>query len=217
MTGEQLQTFLENLLDDAPDVTMEFQLLSQAKNIIERTYKPKILEKNDSSNTRSSGDTYLTMKNLADDFRSMNKFYVGTQQYLPVPFNRRIDYRSTGLKYYIDYRNSQFAVCGAAGSGETISYFYQMKTTDLTEANKSSTIITWPSEFHPLCAYVAARIQQGNVDPDNISIRQSLAQNAEAIILLDAFLAWDLEIKAAEQDNQRQWEGEDVPIDIGLL
>lgn len=225
MTPLELRTQFENLIGDSHDVTHTYQLLTQAKNEIETKLKLKILEANDASQTANSGDTYLTLKSLPANFKQMNKLFVGTIQYFPIPFNQRITYRQSARRFYIDYKrmvagSTALGLCGAVASAQTINMFYTAKTDDLTEAVENTAgLILWPDEFQPIIPYKAAKIFEANIDADDIAFRMSAAQEAEYQSLLDAFIAWDQDIKLAEMNNQGGYADDynDIPFDVGSM
>lgn len=218
MVFDELNEFWKTLTDDVLDDTTLFILFNKAKNQIERRYKLAICEATDSSQTRGSGDTYLTMKSLPTDWRETTKLYLDNTPYSPIPFNKRNLYRTMARRFYIDYKNAQFALTGTGGSSGTINHFYIAKTTDFGASNKTVEVITWPSEFHPLVVYEAAGIYQGNIDPDSISRQLSAAQKIVYEDLLDALVGWDADLKLNAQDNRHGFEDDFNPLDdIGNL
>lgn len=223
----QLYEFLtEHILDESLDPQQVAVLLSSAKNRIERLYKPEILIDEDSSKTRSSGDTYLSMKALPDNFRDMLELYVGEILYRPVPFRRRMTYKDAALRYYIDHKDNQFAICGVGGAAETIRQVYLIKTDDFTEAtvsDENESTLTWPKEFWELCAWEAAEIVSSGTDigADDLSFRMSTGQKNRKDELLHAFLMWDHDLKLKAQDNRAGYadggefgDGQDLINDI---
>lgn len=198
MDGATLKQLFWNLIGDELDETLTYQLLTQAKNDIERLYKPKILEALDSSQTASPGDTYLTMKDLPTDWRETISLYVGDYPYYPRPFSQRRGFRNLPRRYFIDHKNLQYSLSGQVGTGQTIYHTFIEKTDDLTVDNEDSVIITWPSEFHPLVAWEAAKVNLGGIDPDDIAIRQAQFSAAQYQKILDGFLAWDQNLKIGE-------------------
>lgn len=231
-TPAQLRTQLENLIGDTFDVAHTYQLLTQAKNWVETTYKLAILRAYDGSQTASPGDVYTTLKSLPTDFKSMNKVLVGPSgvkpiEYFPVPFNKRELFQKISRRYYIDYKravqgSTALGLTGAVGSTSVIHLHYQVATADLTEANESTPgIVLWPDEFQPLIPYQAGKIIQANTDADEINFRMSVEQEREYQRLLDAFIAWDADIKLAEMGNQLGYADDygdsDQMFDLGSL
>lgn len=217
MTGKSLREYFETHVDDSMDVTALYQLFSMIKNQIERDIKPAFLVEVDSSKSRVSGEIYTTMKDLPANFRVMKTLYVGTREYKPIPFARRITYKDSAYKYYIDHKNSQFGICGTAGAGETIYQYVIKKTTDFTESNEDSEILTWPAEFHLLIPIIAGKIFRGNIDADSISQSMALSDDILAKSLWMTFLSYCADLEVDAMNNTCGYDEENVPFDLGLL
>jgi hypothetical protein len=219
MTGDELATQFRNLVDDDFDTTHLYQLLSQAKNYVERVYKLEICKKLDSSQTASVGDTYTSYKNLPTDFRSLLKIQLDRIPYTPCRFEEQITYRNVARRVFIDMANNRFAPTGPVSNPGTWNIFYIYKTTDFTEANKSSSVCVWPDEFQPLIPYQAAKIFQANIDGDAISFRMSEEQESEYQRMLDALVGWDADLKLSSMDGRTGFHEStlDEETDIGLL
>lgn len=224
MTPQQIRQFFENLIDDELDITFTYQLLTNAKNKVESKYKPLILQTVDTSKTASVGDTYLSMKALPTDIRQMIKLVVGTMPYFPVPFKDRIRYRDATRRYYIDWKNRQFALTGSIAGSQTISQHYLIKTDDLTQANETTEgVVLWPDEYQLLIAYEAAVLKSGGIDADTTSQGNAPVLNGEHQELLDGFIEWDADLKLQSMNGQGGYhesvglDEERYPIDIGLL
>lgn len=203
MTPATLKQQFYNLIDDEYDVTHTYQLFTQAKNYIETVYKLAILQNVDTTKLATTGDNYLTMKALPTDYRQTLSLYVGIFPYFPIPFAQRIGYRYIGRRYYIDYKNKQFALTGQVGSSQTIAHTYLTTSADITEATENTDgIILWPDEFQPLIPYQAAQILQGNIDADDVAFRMSAQQEKEYLRLLDALIYWDADLKLNSLGNQ---------------
>ena len=193
----------ETLIDDSMDTDRAYALMELCKNRIEMDLKLEILKNVDSTQTANPGDTFLSMKTLNADARLLLKLVVGNIPYIPVGFLNRDNFRNAARRYYVDWKNKQFALCGAVGSAQTIKQYYLMKTTRITSDNADdAATIVWPDEFKMLLAFVMAGVYQGNIDPDDIAVRQSVQQFAQGSILLDAMIGWDHDIKLASMNNQ---------------
>jgi hypothetical protein len=217
MTGDTLKTQFENLIGDTLDETFTFQLMTQAKNKVEVDLKLEILKAVDQSLISTAGDTYLSMKTLPTAVRQVLKMVIGYIPYYPVGFLHREQFRFSARRYYIDWKNRQFALCGTQGSTQTIKLFYIAKTDDLTAANKATDgIITWPDEFQPLIPYEMASIYQANIDPDEIAFRMSPEQEKQMQRIKDSMIAWDHDIKLASMGNAGGF-ADDVEGEQGLL
>lgn len=230
ITPKVLRTQLESLIGDTFDTTHTYQLLTQAKNWIETTYKLAILQDYDGSQTASPGDTYLSLKSLPATFKSMNKLVVGPSgsqgvEFFPIGFNQREQMQKMARRYYIDYKrmvqgSTALGLTGSIGTSSVIGMHFQVKTDALTEANEDTAgVILWPDEFQPIIPYQAAKIIQGNADADDINFRMSTMQEAEYQRLLDGLIAWDHDIKLSQMNGQGGYADSeaDSDIDIGLM
>jgi hypothetical protein len=202
VTPEDVKELFESLVEESPEESLTYNLMEICKNKVESELKLEILKDVDSTQTANPGDTYTSMKTLSDNARLLLKLTVGNIPYIPVSFVNRENFRSAARRYYVDWKNKQFALCGSIASSQTIRQYFLTKTTRITadNADDASTIV-WPDEFKPLIAFLMARIYQGNIDPDDIAIRQGLEQTREATALLDAMIGWDHDIKLAAMGN----------------
>lgn len=217
-----LAAFLtDHILDEDLDPQAVAVLLSQAKNRIELNERPEILIDEDSSKTRTSGDSYLTMKDLPEDFRSIIELRVDDNPLFPVPFSKRRAFRHASQRYYIDHKRRQFALCGTGGTG-TINMTYIVKTDDFTAdsvADENAATCVWPTEHWPLIAWEAAEIISTGTDVgvDDISYRMGAAHSEQRERALHAFRNWDHQLKLDSMGGVRGYaddEGTDVESDI---
>lgn len=205
ITPAELVAQFEYLIDDTTDEDALYRLMTQAKNKVEMELKLLILQDVDSTQVANPGDTYLTMKTLADNARTLLKLTVGPYglPYTPIRFIERESYRNAARRYYVRWKTKQFALTGTSSSSQTINQYFLSKTDAITvdEADNAG-IIIWPDEFKPLIPYVMAGIVQANVDPDAITIAQALQQYAQGQIILDSMREWDATLKLDESDNR---------------
>lgn len=212
-----LYDFLTNdILDEDIGEGMGARLLSQAKNAIELELKLQILIDEDATQTRAAGDTYLTMKSLPDNFRSMLELYVGSilPPFRQIPFKDRLRYGLSNWRYYVDHKNAQFAICGNAGAAATIHQIYLIKTDDFTESSlqsDSAATCVWPKEHWPAIAWKAAEMISSGTDvgADDLSFRMSAEQKRQAEDAIARLRDWDQELKLAAQDGRAGME-EDI-------
>lgn len=210
--------------EDGYDKTHSYQLMTQAKNLIEEELKLKILESLDVSKTASVGDTYLTMKALPTDYRQTIKISVGTAPYYPIPFRRREQMANMPRRFYIDQKNKQFALTGKVGSSAVINHFYLCTTAEITQADEStlsSAVISWPSRFHPMIPYKMAQIYQANLDADFMAFRMSPGQAEQYQSFYDALMGWDQDLKLQDMNFQGGYADSvadgDYPFDVGSM
>jgi hypothetical protein len=199
MTGAELKTFLENLIDDTIDEDFAYQLLTHAKDLVEGERDWEYLKAVDTSNTWASGETYLSTKALPADFFTPRFLYIDGYDtpYVPVPMEHKLRYRDLSGYYYIDYGSSAFALCGTTDQSRTISFVYTKTTADIGAGVTPS----MPARFHKLIGFYAAGLWQGAVDWDDISARMSPANRAEALVLKNSMISWDTRLKLHSQNH----------------
>lgn len=221
-SDKDLADFIQDhILDEDLDPTQLAILMSMAKNRVELNEKPEILQDEDTSKTRSGGDSYLSMKALPDNFREMVALYVGVAlpPYTQIPFKKRHVFRNASLRYYIDHKNSQFAICGVAGASETIRQVYLIKTDDFTAAtvvDDNAATCVWPKEHWPLIAWeVAEMVSSGtDVGADDLSYRMSAAHKEQHERSLHMFRNWDHDLKLQAQDGRAGYADEGDAQDL---
>lgn len=204
-TDADLYALLCEIVGEDLDPGSAARYLSSSKNELERNEKLEILQDEDVTKTNASGDIYTSMKALPDNFRQMIALYVGIIPYSPVPFKQRVSYRSSMRKYYIDHKNSQFAICGT-GAGQTIRQVYLIKTNDITEATIAAvaSTIVWPAEYREIIAWHAAQLISSGTDlgADDLSFRMSAAQLNRYGELLRSFRGWNHDLILQSMDNR---------------
>ena len=206
MTASQLYDKTTEIMDDEKiSESLFLTLLSLAKNSRENERPWQFLKKEDSSQSASAGDTYLTMKTLVSDFAHALHLYVGTSflEYEEIPFEDRRYWRDAGRKFYVDIRNSQFAITGAGESG-TIFFNYTAFTSDPTQLGDTMPT-AWPDRFLPLLSFDVAALYRGGTDYDDVNARMSQENRLAAKFLHDALVSWDnmLKLKAINMQARR--------------
>mgnify|MGYP001572631407 CR=1 FL=1 len=196
MKGDKILEFFRNIVDDQPDSDLEIDLLNTSKDVVEGFRDWEILKKVNTSNSTSSGSTYLTAIALPSDFMTPRQIYVGDDgPYIGVPFEHRIKYKGRTRTFYIDYANNNLHLSGSHGSGKTISIFYTYKTTDWNVGNLTTLEPVWLSKYHKLIAFMMSEIHGGAIDVDQIQAAQNPFRDKHARLLWDAMISWDDRLK----------------------
>lgn len=214
MTGAELKTFAEGLYDDTIDTDLFYNILNMCKDEVELWVNWEYLKKIDSSKTLSPSDNWLTMKDLPTDFREpLGDVYCGINLsgvYRPIPFEKRNLYNSSSFKYYIDYRNRQFALIGSQGSAQTI-YLPYICTSDDIEA---ATSWSFPTFCHKLLAIMTVAYIENGVDVDDIFARMSQEQKMMALALKTRMLRWNSKLAGNANDySSSPFLTSDNPVD----
>ena len=208
-------TQFDTLTDDTHDDVHTIQLLNLGRMLIEHSRPWEILKAVDESKSATPGDTYLSTKALPDDIRAMRYVMVGTRKYTGVMFEERILHKDKGSKFYIDWGNSVFALCGNITAAATIVQVYTKRGPVLTTAGEDW---IFPEDYHDILPHIAAGIHQGVIDPDDIALRQSQGQNPIVSNILSAMQSWDDELKTTTQNDRLGYADEaDGPVDLGSM
>lgn len=196
MNGQQIIDKFENLIGDSLDPDFSLQLANDEKNSIETELELEITKKLDSSQSTTAGQTSTTAKSLPTKFLSPLPIFVGTERYIPIPFEQQQAYKNTVGFYWIDLANDQYHLCGTQGSAQTIYFFYQEETDDLT----ISTSPVWPTRFHSIIPYGMARkyfaIDQSEKSRSWLPEHQLFYNE-----LKNQMIDWDARLKLNGMDN----------------
>ena len=206
----ELKTFTENLLDgETLDNDFFLELANVVRVKIEAIKDWIILRDEDATQTASVGDTFLTMKDLPARFAKMLELFtaksdgVGQQFYKPVKFEKRYAYRLSSKRYYIDLKNSQFALCGVIGAARTIHQVYKRDSAPISDSQAWE----FPTRFMLLIGFGIAVIHKAGVDYDTINIAQALQNREDSKELLEALIEWDTDLALSEMDYQSEGVG----------
>ena len=197
MTGTALETMINSLVDDTLDQTHLVNLLNAADGLISGERDWEKLKAIDSSKTWISSDTYTTTKALPTDFFAPYKLYVQgeTRPWPAIGLADRERYKDIFGRWYIDFANDTFSLCGVTGSTRILYLVYLKTTTLWTVATLGSVSPWYPARFHPLLAFYVAGLHLGGVDSDDIAARMSPVNRNEFLALKKAMIAWDARLK----------------------
>ncbi len=196
--------FTEIVGDDMDD-TQFYIFLNAIKNKIENFRDWNFNRAFDNSNTVAGTDTYLTAKALPTTLLSPRKVYFhgDRQPLILIGFEERELYKDTYKRYYIDWLNRTFSICGATGAaGKTIDIFFRRQTPNIT----ASTSPVWPDSFHALLGFEMADVWQSTSDNDaeNVALKASRESNRVANNILKSMIAWDAQIKTLEYNSKNE-------------
>lgn len=215
MTGTQLKTLTENILDGQTiDEDFFLQLANIAKNKREEQRPWQMLLKLNSALTASVGNNYTSSKALPTDWRETIKMFVGEDyEYFPTPFIEQHRYRNASRRYLIDVANEVYYILGNVGKAATIYHYYKQATDDIL----IGTSPVWPDRFQAIIAYDVAGYFQVGVDADDIYARMSPANRQAAQELELAMIQWDTNLQARAQGNRVNYADSEPEVDIGLM
>lgn len=198
LTGQDIINQFENIIDDSPEGGSDYELflMNMAKDEVEGGSDWNFNRGLQSSQTRATSDTYLTMKTLPTDFLTPRKLYVANDisPYLLISYEDRERFKDIYKRYYIDYLNGQYALCGGSGLVGTINFFYARQSPAITLISSP----VWPAAFHPYLPFKMAEIWGSTSDADDINFRMSQQQLRVATSIYKKMKQWDASIKVAE-------------------
>lgn len=196
MTGQDIIDRFETLIDDQLDSDQSLFLLNAAKDEVEAGRDWNFNRGYDASKSVAANDNYLSMKALPTDFLSPRKIYANNEinPHILISFEDRERYKDVYKRWYIDYVNSQFAICGSQGIASTIKMFYSRSSPTVT----LTTSPVWPAAFHPYLVFKMAEMWQSGSDGDEVNFRMSPANLRIANSIFKQFCAWDARLKVAE-------------------
>lgn len=205
MTGAELVTMLETMVDDSIDSDLAYQLLSNAKNKIEGERDWEFLKKLDSSQSASNA-----AKELPADWNRTLALYVNNTLYHQIPYEQKNLFANSAQRWYLDLRNADFYLLGSNLSG-TVNHFYIYQTDDLT----SSTSPVWPERFHKLLAFEMAELFF-TLDQGEKSFSWDDRYSLQKQLLRRAMIDWDVSLKKRSIENAALI-GEEPGFDLGSL
>jgi hypothetical protein len=196
MTGQNIIDKFTNLVSDSLDADFALQLVNDAKNAIETELELEITKKLNSSSSTTAGQTSTTAITLPSDFFTPLTIYIGTTPYTPIPFEHQQFFKDEAQRYWIDHANNHYRLTGTQGSAQTIYFFYQYATTDLT----TTTSPVWPTRFHSLIPLEMAR-QHWQIDQGERSRSWDDKFQADYLRAKNLMIQWDQKLKLAAIDS----------------
>lgn len=203
LTGQQIRDMFTELADDDMSDPQAYIFMNLAKDQIESQRDWNFNRAFDNSKTVAAGDNYLSMKTLpADFFSPRNLFFSGDLiPLISINFDERERYKDVYKRWYIDWVNGQFAVCGAPGAaGRSLDMYYARSTPTIT----ADTSPVWPAQFHPILGFKMTEMFQSAQDNDRegVSFKSSRENLRLYTDLWKAMLAWDSKLKTMTYNDK---------------
>lgn len=210
MKGSEVKVFVVDGLGAGDIGDTEFYImLNVAKTRLEEERNWKVLEVTDTSQSVSSGDTFLTAKTLPTDFaQDIGSFLTNANNqpvnYHPIPFRERYQRKDEPNGYWIDVATNTFGLTGKASSGfTTINLVYRKTSAGIT----STSSWVFPSRFHPVLGFMVAVMFKGGVDWDSISAKQALQNREDSKMLYESLIDWNTQLDFKSQGNSYEGQG----------
>lgn len=191
----------ETIIDDTLDKTYEYQLLNEVKDELEENDDWEILRAEDSTQMANVGDTFQTFHALPADFaRPSEEIFVGTDRvpYLQIPFRRRRLWQDVTHRFYLDMKNSQYALCGMVSVAGTIYFNYFTTSGNLAQGGTANW--PFPARFHPLLPYLMA-IKYYAVDQGDKYRSWDDRWDIFAKTKLESMRRWNMRLKKEAEAN----------------
>lgn len=156
MTGAELITRFQNMVDDALDTDYMYQLLNDAKDEVEGYIAWEQL-KRETTYTVSGGYSYTsTIGNLPTRFALPVRMVEDTSfmEYQKIDFDDRPNKALNSYGYFIDLAGGTISLSGTNHSAKTMYFYYTSYSADIT----SSTSWTFPDRFHSIIALKMAEL-----------------------------------------------------------
>lgn len=216
MTGQDIIDRFQDIVDDAVESDEQaLFLLNVAKDAIETEHDWYFLRSIDTSTAVVAGDNYLSMKTLPTDFLFPIAFYLQNDisPLIIIGLQQRDRYKDIYKRYYIDYKNRQFALCGNNSGPRGIIIHYGAQS----PAIALDTAPTWPTAFHPYLAFKMAEMWGSGEDADEINFKMSRENLRQGNELLKAMKLWDARLKLIEYNakNERHADLSSYPDVVG--
>ena len=221
MTKAEIYTFVTNLLDGFEiDTTLFDTFLNTAQSYWENQRPWMALRAEDSSNTISPGNTFTTVHTLPTNFRKWyTRFPIvladsqqNPQQYLrEVPFNSKLAYKSDGTRFYCDYANRRFYICGEVPQALTAYLYFIKKGTLVSADDNNEWELDTLDEYTEILGLTVAVYWKNGVDYDVINNAQANANASLAGQIFKSMTEWDGELQ------ESAIQGQDYGSDAGWL
>ena len=209
MNGQEIiNTFKKYVDDEGVDDDLALDLLNTVKDMIEGDRPWRMLVKEDSSKTFGAGDTYLTSKDLPDDFLYDIKLKLGIESsndyidYEPCELEERRRF-SASQRYCIDWTEFVFYVLGSVSQTYTIYLYYIKETPAVTLTTEP----VWPEKFQRLIPLMMAEIHKGGVDADTWNLEQALRLSKPGLLLYKTMVNWDSVLKLKSMSGRTPIRG----------
>jgi len=195
MTGAEIKTFFEGLIDDTLDDTLTYQIMNKAKDIIEGMRDWEMLKKMDASHAASTSAIPLPI-----DYLRTIAMFVGNVPIYQIPFEQYPLFANSSLRWYLYFGNSSFRLIGPPTG--TVSHVYIKQTDEIT----STTSPVWPAKFHKLLGLQMAT-EYFAIDQGERSMTWDDRWTVQKNMLLDSMIDWDVSLQKRAVENA-------VPLDF---
>lgn len=212
MNREQLYEFTTSVLDGFEmDLTLFYSLLDVSQSNRENARPWVILRTEDSTQTASTSDSYLTAKTLPTDFKkTYNRFPIVltdsqgnvVRKLREIPIHERNQYRNDGNKFYVNYATRQFFLCGTQSQSSTINFYYIKKSTKISSTDINTWIFDiYDDSYVKMLGLDVAVMHKWGIDYDQINAVQADKNFMQAQLIFENMAEWDSQLAQSAQEG----------------
>lgn len=197
MTGLEIKTMIEALVDDTLDDTIAYQIINNKINEIEAERPWKYLKTTSTSLTATTSTTHDTANTIPTDCATLLKIEVGDMEYKPKPLQDKKEWEDITGYYFV--KGSSFYLSGTVDETKTITITYRAFSTEITSATSPS----FPTRFHKMLAYFGAS-EYYIMDAGEKAMSWSNELFTRGELLLRQMRLWDAEQQSNEVNTNQQ-------------
>lgn len=231
MNRDSIYTFLTGLLfGKQMDLTLFYDLLDTHQRMREAMRPWVVLQSEDSSQTVSTSTTFTTALTLPATFGKFNPLnapiVLVDAQNNPIPLQEvpiadKYIYKDQMGKFYVDYANKQFFVCGTFTKSYTAHIYFVQAPTLVSAASGNVWIMdTFGQPGGQLLAHDIALAWKG-IDYDIINNQNAQILTAKVAKMEDVMSKWDADLQNAQTRGQdpfaagrSSWQAGQLPSGI---
>jgi len=196
MTGSEIITMAEDLVDEDIAETIALHLINNKINEIEAERDWNYLKTTSATLTALSTDTYLTAKTIPTDCDVILKLEVGTQEYKPRGIEEINSKKDIAGYYFI--KGSSFYLSGTISETKTITITYKKISTEITAATAPNI----PTRFQKMLSFfLAADFYIMDAGEKNMSWQRELEVKGEK--LLNQMRLWNSKTSADAMNTEQ--------------
>ena len=212
MNRDNLYEFVTGLLDGFQmDSTLFDTFLDVAQSNREGARPWVYLRREDSSQIANTSDTYTTEKFLPEGFKkTYTRFPIVltdsqgnvVRKLREIPIHERHQYRNDGNKFYINYAEGTFFLCGTQSQTCTINFYYIESSSRLSEYPTSAWVLSsFDGGYTKILGFDVAVMHKLGVDYDQINAAQADNNALQAKIMFEQMAEWDSQLAQSAQEG----------------
>lgn len=130
------------------------------------------------------------------------------QGYLEVPLSQKYGYKDAGNKFFCDYGQKKFYLCGKVTQPCTIHQFYIKKSTQVSASASNTWLFdSYGYSFSKLLGFLIA-MQWKGVDYDMVNLQNAGELGKAAAGILDQMTRWDSSLQLSMQAGKDPFASE---------